>query len=71
MSVFLIEHLITRYSEIALSDNAIIAIETRLVNEAVSKLKFKLINVKGCFSLLEKILDINMDLDFNATDDNV
>ena len=34
--------------------------------KAVSKLKFKLINVKGCISLLGEFLDIKWDLDFGA-----
>ena len=34
MSVFLTEQLITRYSQIALSDNAITVTRTRLVNES-------------------------------------
>ena len=34
MSVFLTEQLITRYSQIALSDNAITVNKTRLVNES-------------------------------------
>ena len=35
--------------------------------KAVSKLKFKLINVKGCFLLLGEFLDINLDLDSSAS----
>ena len=38
MSVFLIEQLNTRYSQIALSDNAITVNKTRLVNETLVKL---------------------------------
>ena len=34
--------------------------------KAVSKLKFKLINVTGCILLLGEFLDIKLDLDFSA-----
>ena len=34
--------------------------------KAVSKLKFKLINVKGCILLFGEFLDIKLHLDFSA-----
>ena len=42
MSVFLTEQLLTRYSQIALSDNAITDYKTRLVNEIRVKAKVQI-----------------------------
>ena len=52
MSVFLIEQLITGYSQILLSNDVITVSKTRLINESSLdqiKLKFKSINGKGYF----------------------
>ena len=62
MSVFLTEQLITRYSQITQS----LIIRRDWSMKAVSKLKFKLINVKGYILLLGEFLDIKLDLNFSA-----
>ena len=49
MSVFLIEQLNTRYSQIALSDNAITVNKTRLTNESCVKTK---VQIKSKMKLL-------------------
>ena len=51
MSVFLAEQLITRYSQIALSDNAITINKTRLTNETLLKLFQESVLIEAFFTL--------------------
>ena len=64
MSVFLIEKIITRYNQIALSDNAITLNKTRLDNERRVKAEVQIHQRERMFLLLGEFLDINLDLDF-------
>ena len=66
MSVFLTEQLITRYSQIALSDNAITVNKTRLVNESRVKAKVQINQRERIFFVIGRIFRYQIGFRFRS-----